>query len=74
LLEKLALALETLPHREVADIKNYFKAWAESEGVKESLIMQLLRASILRTFASPGIYEMIALLGPAESLTRLTSC
>jgi glutamyl-tRNA synthetase len=72
--EKLALALEALPSLNPIEIKNYFKNWADKEGLKESLIMQFLRASILRTFASPGIYEMIALLGKDESLQRLTSC
>ena len=71
---KLALALEGLPSLDPVEIKNYFKAWAEKEGLKESLIMQFLRASVLRTFASPGIYEMISLLGKEESLKRLTSC
>jgi glutamyl-tRNA synthetase len=74
MLEKLALALEALPYKDFPEIKSYFQSFAEREGVKESLIMQLLRASILRTFASPGIYEMIALLGKEESVARILSC
>ncbi|MBA8666719.1 glutamate--tRNA ligase [Holosporaceae bacterium 'Namur'] len=46
--------------------------FAATEGVKPTLIMQLLRAGVIGTFAAPGIYEVAEILGKEEVLTRIS--
>lgn len=47
------------------------KAFAKAREIKFPKILQILRATILGTFASPGIIDMMMILGKSESLKRL---
>ncbi len=53
------------------NIKAAFKVFAQSNAIKDSLIMQCLRASIIGTFASPGIYDMMEILGKDNCVKRI---
>lgn len=53
------------------NIKSAFKSFAEENSIKDSLIMQCLRASIVGTFASPGIYDMMEILGKDNCIKRI---
>lgn len=46
--------------------------FAINEGVKPTYIMQVLRAGVIGTFAAPGVYEVIEILGKEEVLNRLS--
>ena len=76
LLAKLAAALE-------ADASNWAGNWgekqvedavrrfAESMGVKLGQVAQPLRVALSGSTVSPGIFEVVAILGPAETRARL---
>jgi glutamyl-tRNA synthetase len=49
-----------------------FEQFAESKNVKFPFIMQSLRALLLGTFAAPGIFEVMEVLGRDECLSRIT--
>lgn len=55
------------------DIKSAFKEFAASNQMKESLVMQCLRAFIIGTFTSPGIYEMMEIIGKEDCINRITN-
>jgi len=72
LLGKLAHALDA----ETADwseprIEEAIRRFIESEGVKLCQVAQPLRVAMTGSTASPGIFEVLAILGPAETMTRL---
>jgi len=72
LLGKLAHALDA----ETADwseprIEEAIRRFIESEGVKLGQVAQPLRVAMTGSTASPGIFEVLAILGPAETMTRL---
>ena len=72
LLGKLAGALEAeaanWSEKQVEDAIRHF---AESEGVKLGQVAQPLRVALTGSTASPGIFEVLAILGPVESKARL---
>ncbi|MDH3919631.1 MAG: glutamate--tRNA ligase, partial [Rhodospirillales bacterium] len=45
--------------------------FAEAEGLKLGKVAQPLRAALTGSNASPGIFEVMAALGRAESLARI---
>ena len=47
------------------------RAFAEAEGCKLGQVAQPLRAALTGSNALPGIFEVMAVLGPAESLARI---
>jgi glutamyl-tRNA synthetase len=47
------------------------KAYAESQGIKLGLLAQPLRASLTGRTTSPGIFDVLAVLGRNESLGRI---
>jgi len=72
LLGKLAQALDA----ETADwneprIEEAIRRFIESQGVKLGQVAQPLRVAMTGSTASPGIFEVLAILGPAETRTRL---
>ena len=72
LLGKLAHALDA----ETADwseprIEEAIRRFIESEGVKLGQVAQPLRVAMTGSTASPGIFEVLAILGPAETRARL---
>ncbi|MDF3046897.1 MAG: glutamyl-tRNA synthetase [Candidatus Midichloriaceae bacterium] len=48
-----------------------FEKFAQDKGVKFPFIMQSLRALLLGTFAAPGIFEVMEVLGKEECLNRV---
>jgi glutamyl-tRNA synthetase len=53
-------------------IETAVKAFAESRGVKLGKLAQPLRAALTGRTASPGVFEVLAVLGREESLARVT--
>jgi glutamyl-tRNA synthetase len=47
------------------------RKFAEASGVKLGQVAQPLRVALTGSTASPGIFEVLAVLGPAESKARL---
>ncbi len=47
------------------------RAFAERRGAKLGAVAQPLRAALTGRTTSPGIFEVLALLGKAESLGRI---
>ena len=72
LLGKLAAALEAeAANWGEAPIEDAVRRFAESQGVKLGQVAQPLRVALSGSTASPGIFEVVAILGPAETKVRL---
>ncbi|MGE0154394.1 MAG: glutamate--tRNA ligase [Reyranellaceae bacterium] len=71
LLADLAGALEAVPQWAEAELEAAVKSFAESRGVKLGAVAQPLRAALTGSTVSPGIFEVLALLGRADSLSRI---
>ena len=69
---KLAPALE--PHASdwsEKALEEAVRGFAEANGLKLGQVAQPLRVALTGSTASPGIFEVLAVLGPAESKVRL---
>jgi glutamyl-tRNA synthetase len=64
--------LATLPEWTAASTEAAIKSFAEAKGLKLGKIAQPLRAALTGRTTSPGIFEVLALLGRDESLARIT--
>jgi len=53
------------------NLHQLFEKFAQNKGVKFPFIMQSLRALLLGTFAAPGIFEVMEVLGKDECLNRI---
>jgi glutamyl-tRNA synthetase len=71
LLENLIGKLETLSSLSVETIEGVFKEICEEKGIKLGGIGPAVRLALSGTTASPGIFEMILVLGVAETRKRL---
>ena len=72
LLGKLATALEAeAANWGEAQIEDAVRRFAESQGVKLGQVAQPLRVALSGSTVSPGIFEVVAILGPAETRLRL---
>lgn len=71
ILRNLLPALETLSDWDVATLEAAIKAHAESAGLKLGKVAQPLRAALTGKSTSPGVYDVLAVLGREESLARL---
>jgi glutamyl-tRNA synthetase len=71
LLGRLAAALAGLNEWNEKAIEEAVRRFAEAESVKLGQVAQPLRVALTGSTASPGIFEVVAILGPAESRTRL---
>jgi glutamyl-tRNA synthetase len=56
------------------DLEAAVKAFAEGEKLKLGTVAQPLRAALTGRATSPGIFEVLALLGREESLGRIADC
>jgi glutamyl-tRNA synthetase len=63
--------LETVEPWTVEATEAALRAYAEREGLKLGALAQPLRAALTGRGASPGIFEVLTVLGKAESLARL---
>jgi glutamyl-tRNA synthetase len=74
--EARAILTRTLPALEATDwsgpaLEAAARAFAETSGLKLGDVAQPLRAALTGKTTSPPLFEMLALLGREESLTRL---
>lgn len=75
LLKILISDLEQLQTWDIDGISNICNKFVEAHPeYKLSQVMQSLRASVARTFASPGIMEVMSIIGKQESIGRIRSC
>ena len=63
--------LEALESWEEQDIESSIREFAQSRGIKLGAVAQPLRASLTGRAASPGIFEVVAVLGREETLGRI---
>ena len=71
LLENLVAKLEALEGFSMESIEGVFKQICEEKGIKLGQIGPAVRLALSGTTASPGIYEMIEVLGKDETRKRL---
>jgi glutamyl-tRNA synthetase len=71
LLRELHGVLSGLGEWSEAGTEAAVKAFAESHGLKLGNVAQPLRAALTGSSVSPGIFEVLAVLGRADSLSRL---
>ena len=71
LLEKVIAGFSTLDNFSAENIETLFKKIVEEEGMKLGKLAQPVRVALTGTTVSPGIYDVILLLGKEETLKRL---
>ena len=71
LLGRLVAALAGVPDWTTATLEDAVKAFAGTEGLKLGKVAQPLRAALTGKAASPGIFDVLAILGKEESLARI---
>lgn len=71
ILSRLVPQLEALERWDAQSLGETVRAFAEAEGLKLGNIGPPVRAALTGGTASPGIFEVLALLGRTESLARL---
>jgi len=72
LLAKLAVALEAeAANWSEKQVEDAIRRFAEAESVKLGQVAQPLRVALSGSTVSPGIFEVLAILGPAETKARL---
>ena len=70
-LKKLGEALASLPEFDEASLAAIFERMAAEEGIKMTEIAQPVRVAMTGSTASPGIYEVLSVLGKESALRRL---
>lgn len=73
LFDDLTKNLSQLDSWKLEDIQACCNAVANERRIKIANIMQILRSTIVGNFNSPGIYEVMEVLGKDESLVRMKS-
>jgi glutamyl-tRNA synthetase len=68
---KLSARFKALPEWSAASTETEVRAFAEAEGVKLGQVAQPLRAALTGRTTSPGLFDVLAVLGREESLARL---
>ena len=71
MLARLADALDGTSPWTKETIEERVRAFAEKENVKLGAVAQPLRAGLTGRLTSPGIFDVLAVLGPDESLARM---
>ncbi|MCW5736852.1 MAG: glutamate--tRNA ligase [Enhydrobacter sp.] len=71
LLGKLASALERETDWSEPAIEAAIRSFADAQGVKLGQVAQPLRVALSGSTASPGIFEVLSVLGPGETRQRL---
>jgi len=74
LLGRLLPSLSALPEWTASKTEAAVKSFSTTEGVKLGSVAQPLRAALTGRAASPGIFEVLAVLGREESLARIGDC
>ena len=73
LLEKVIAGLSQLENFSTEEIETLFKKIVEEEGTKLGKLAQPVRVALTGTTVSPGIYDVILLLGKDQTLARLNN-
>ena len=63
--------LEQVANWQAHDIESAVKSHAEAQGLKLGKVAQPLRAALTGTSTSPGIFDVLEVLGREELLARL---
>jgi len=71
LLGTLATRLEHVSHWDAATVEAAIREVADEQGLKLGKVAQPLRAALTGSTISPGIFDVLALLGREETLGRL---
>ena len=71
LLAKLAAALQGENDWSEKQMEDAIRRFAEAQGVKLGQVAQPLRVALTGSTVSPGIFEVLSVLGPEESKQRL---
>ena len=71
LLAELSRKLETTEHWTAEALDNAIRAFADKKGLKFGKVAQPLRAALTGGASSPGIFDVLAILGREESLGRI---
>jgi glutamyl-tRNA synthetase len=71
LLGNLATALEGENDWSEPAMETAIRRFAETQGVKLGQVAQPLRVALSGSTASPGIFEVLSILGPSETRRRL---
>ena len=71
LLQRLHAALDALDGWDTEGLENAVRQVAEAAGVKLGMVAQPLRAALTGRKTSPGIFDVLELLGRDESLGRI---
>ena len=64
--------MASVPDWSAPTLEAAVKAFAEGKGLKLGKVAQPLRAALTGRTASPGIFEVLVILGREESLARIT--
>ena len=70
-LEKIYNSLDKLTELKEETIENIFKQAMEETGLKMVKVAQPVRVALTGSTASPGIFEVISLIGKNQTLQRL---
>jgi glutamyl-tRNA synthetase len=73
LLDKVIAGLSSLDDFSAQEIEALFNKIVEAEGMKLGKLAQPVRVALTGTTVSPGIYDVIILLGKEETLARLNN-
>ena len=71
LLENLADNLEQLDHFSAEEIESVLRKRAEMDGVKAALLIHAVRILVLGMGVSPGIFEVLELVGRESVVARM---
>ena len=74
LLEQVIAGFSTLDDFSSDNIEILFKKIVEEEGIKLGKLAQPVRVALTGTTVSPGIYDVVLLLGKEETIKRLGNC
>ncbi|MFT3986911.1 glutamate--tRNA ligase [Aestuariivirga sp.] len=70
-LKSLVPVISAVPHWQAHDLEAAVKAHAEAAGLKLGKLAQPLRAALTGASVSPGIFDVLEVLGREEALDRL---
>ena len=66
--------LRQIPAWDEVQIEAAVRSFAAGEGLKLGAVAQPLRAALTGSHTSPGIFEVMTVLGQEESLARISDC
>jgi glutamyl-tRNA synthetase len=71
-LEMLIARIESSPELNEKGLEEIFQAIVSSQGIKLGTLAQAVRVALTGKAVSPGIYEVMKILGKDEALKRLS--